>query len=78
MIVMKFGGTSVESATAIDRVAKIVATRTAESPVVVVSAMSKFTRPGAYRKLIPDSRPRLPGDGAKKQFGLSRLYGSSR
>lgn len=43
MIVMKFGGTSVESAAAIDRVAKIVKSRLAEKPVVVVSAMSKFT-----------------------------------
>src|ERR1700742_1002102 len=43
MIVMKFGGTSVESAAAIDRVAKIVLARAAEKPVVVVSAMSKFT-----------------------------------
>jgi aspartate kinase len=43
MIVMKFGGTSVESATAIDRVAKIVKSRLSERPVVVVSAMSKFT-----------------------------------
>jgi aspartate kinase len=43
MIVMKFGGTSVESATAIDRAAKIVASRITENPVVVVSAMSKFT-----------------------------------
>src|SRR4030095_13288818 len=43
MIVMKFGGTSVESASAIDRVAKIVKSRLSEQPVVVVSAMSKFT-----------------------------------
>jgi aspartate kinase len=43
MIVMKFGGTSVESATAIDRVAKIVASRVPDNPIVVVSAMSKFT-----------------------------------
>jgi aspartate kinase len=43
MIVMKFGGTSVESATAIDRVAKIVRGRLPDKPVVVVSAMSKFT-----------------------------------
>jgi len=43
MIVMKFGGTSVESATAIDRVAKIVTGRLQERPVVVVSAMSKIT-----------------------------------
>lgn len=43
MIVMKFGGTSVESADAIERVAKIVATRREEKPVVVVSAMAKVT-----------------------------------
>lgn len=43
MIVMKFGGTSVEDATAIDRVASIVKGRLAEKPVVVVSAMAKVT-----------------------------------
>ena len=43
MIVMKFGGTSVESATAIGRVASIVKARVHEKPVVVVSAMGKTT-----------------------------------
>jgi aspartate kinase len=43
MIVMKFGGTSVESATAIERVASIVRSRAARQPVVVVSAMGKTT-----------------------------------
>jgi aspartate kinase len=43
MIVMKFGGTSVESATAIARVAEIVKAREARRPVVVVSAMGKTT-----------------------------------
>src|SRR3954466_1631485 len=43
MIVMKFGGTSVESAVAIERVAGIVRTREAKRPVVVVSAMGKTT-----------------------------------
>lgn len=43
MIVMKFGGTSVESAEAIERVAKIVASRGKRSPLVVVSAMAKVT-----------------------------------
>jgi len=43
MIVMKFGGTSVESAEAIERVSKIVGSRSKESPVVVVSAMAKVT-----------------------------------
>ncbi|HEY3926996.1 MAG TPA: lysine-sensitive aspartokinase 3 [Candidatus Koribacter sp.] len=43
MIVMKFGGTSVESAEAIERVAGIVRGRLDRCPVVVVSAMSKAT-----------------------------------
>src|SRR5579863_2201322 len=43
MIVMKFGGTSVESAAAIDRVAGIVKSRLDLRPVVVVSAMGKTT-----------------------------------
>jgi aspartate kinase len=40
---MKFGGTSVEDATAIDRVASIVKGRMSERPFVVVSAMAKVT-----------------------------------
>src|ERR1039457_1412588 len=43
MIVMKFGGTSVQDAKAIDRVAHIVQGRLADHPVVVVSAMAKVT-----------------------------------
>lgn len=43
MIVMKFGGTSVESAEAIRRVAGIVSARVDRRPVVVVSAMGKTT-----------------------------------
>ncbi|MFB3814572.1 MAG: lysine-sensitive aspartokinase 3 [Terriglobales bacterium] len=43
MIVMKFGGTSVESAAAIDRAACIVQERLPLKPVVVVSAMAKVT-----------------------------------
>jgi aspartate kinase len=43
MIVMKFGGTSVADAAAIDRAAGIVRTRLRERPVVVVSAMSRVT-----------------------------------
>jgi len=43
MIVMKFGGTSVESAAAIERVASIVKARLDRRPVVVVSAMGKTT-----------------------------------
>src|SRR5271166_1586282 len=40
---MKFGGTSVEDATAIDRVASIVKGRMPDRPFVVVSAMAKVT-----------------------------------
>jgi len=40
---MKFGGTSVESAKAIERVAGIVKGRESRRPVVVVSAMGKTT-----------------------------------
>jgi aspartate kinase len=45
LVVMKFGGTSVEDATAILRTASIVASRLRKnlSPIVVVSAMSKVT-----------------------------------
>jgi aspartate kinase len=43
MIVMKFGGTSVESSQAIERVANIVKARRERKPIVVVSAMGKTT-----------------------------------
>src|SRR5262245_57487063 len=43
MIVMKFGGTSVEDAAAIGRVATIVRERLAHKPIVVVSAMARVT-----------------------------------
>jgi aspartate kinase len=43
MIVMKFGGSSLESAVAIKRVVGIVADRLAQKPVVVVSAMGRTT-----------------------------------
>ncbi|MGB7553328.1 MAG: lysine-sensitive aspartokinase 3 [Candidatus Korobacteraceae bacterium] len=43
MIVMKFGGTSVENDVAINRVAGIVGARLEERPVVVVSAMAGVT-----------------------------------
>ena len=43
MIVMKFGGTSVENEAAISRVADIVRGRLNERPVVVVSALAGVT-----------------------------------
>ena len=42
-IVMKFGGTSVADAAALENVARIVAARRDQAPVVVVSAMSGVT-----------------------------------
>ncbi len=43
MIVMKFGGTSVEDAAAIERAAAIVRERLSQKPVVIVSALAKVT-----------------------------------
>ena len=43
MIVMKFGGSSIASAAAIEWIAEIVKSQEAERPVVVVSAMGKTT-----------------------------------
>ncbi len=43
MIVMKFGGTSVQDAAAIERAAQIVRSRLGQRPAVVVSALAKVT-----------------------------------
>ena len=59
MIVMKFGGTSVESAAAIERVAGIVRARQNRKPVVVVSAMGKTTN-----KLLAIAAAAMQGDRA--------------
>src|SRR5713226_9482737 len=56
MIVMKFGGTSVESAAAIQGVAGIVRDRLDRQPVVVVSAMDKTTN-----KLLAIARTAVQG-----------------
>ena len=58
MIVMKFGGTSVESADAIERVAGIVRDRLDRHPVVVVSAMGKTTN----KLLAIAAKPPYRGD----------------
>ncbi|MBL8222549.1 MAG: hypothetical protein JNL62_25140, partial [Bryobacterales bacterium] len=60
MIVMKFGGTSVESATAIARVATIVQARVDRRPVVVVSAMGKTTN-----RLLAMARAAAEGQRAR-------------
>ncbi|HKE55670.1 MAG TPA: lysine-sensitive aspartokinase 3, partial [Pyrinomonadaceae bacterium] len=56
-IVMKFGGTSVADAAALNNVAAIVAARLSDSPVVVVSAMS-----GVTDALLASSRLAVQGD----------------
>jgi aspartate kinase len=66
MIVMKFGGTSVQDAAAIDRAASIVKARLPQRPVVVVSAMAKVTD-----QLL--NMARAAGDGDRKNaLKLSR------
>src|ERR1700693_2164893 len=66
MIVMKFGGTSVQDANAIERAATIVKGRLAQKPVVVVSAMSKVTD-----QLLAMARAAGNGD-RKTALSLSR------
>lgn len=57
MIVMKFGGTSVEDAASIERVAEIIRARLHQKPAVVVSAMGKTTR-----KLLQAAEASAAGD----------------
>ena len=57
MIVMKFGGSSIESAEAVKRVAGIVAARADRHPLVVVSAMGKTTD-----RLLEVGRTAVVGD----------------
>ena len=66
MIVMKFGGTSVEDAKAIDRAAQIVRGRLEQRPVVVVSAMARITD-----QLLQTARAAGSGD-RKSALKLSR------
>lgn len=68
MIVMKFGGTSLESAEALSRVAKIIAARKAESPFVVVSAMGKTTN-----ELLAAGHDAAAGHSEEARGRLARL-----
>jgi aspartate kinase len=58
MIIMKFGGTSVEDAPSIERVTEIIRARLDLKPVIVVSAMGKTTR-----KLLQAAEASAAGDG---------------
>ena len=64
MIVMKFGGTSVEDAASVERVAEIIRARLSLKPVVVVSAMGKTTS-----KLLDAARASAAGD-ARTTLGI--------
>jgi aspartate kinase len=68
MIVMKFGGSSVESAEAIARVAGIVGSRLDRKPLVVVSAMGKTTN-----KLLDIASAAVSGDLPKALLTLGEL-----
>jgi aspartate kinase len=57
MIVMKFGGTSVEDAASVERVAEIIRGRVSLRPAIVVSAMGKTTR-----KLLQAAEASAAGD----------------
>jgi aspartate kinase len=70
MIVMKFGGTSVESAEAMRRVAAIVNARRDRHPVVVVSAMGKTTN-----KLLATGAAASNGEADKALAMLDELRG---
>ena len=71
MIVMKFGGSSLASADAIDRVAAIVASHAEARPLVVVSAMGKTTD-----RLLSIARTAAAGnrDEANKQLAELKAY----
>ena len=83
MIVMKFGGTSVEDAAAIDRSCGIVGERISRKPFVVVSALG-----GATNRLLEAGelaargefrRSRLPGVlGGLREMGIIRDEGDVR
>ena len=68
MIVMKFGGTSVESTAAIEKVAAIVRDRLERKPVVVVSAMGKTTN-----RLLEIAGNAVEGDRAEALRLLAAL-----
>jgi aspartate kinase len=67
--IMKFGGTSVEDATAIQNAARIVAERQGLRPVVVVSAMAGFTD-----ALLGSVQQALAGDASGAASSLEKHF----
>ena len=70
MIVAKFGGTSVADAAAIGRLIGVIGSRTADRPVVVVSALAKVT--DALLSLAPMVHA---GDGSALDAAIAALVG---
>lgn len=68
MIVMKFGGSSVDSASAIERVAGIVRGSLGRQPVMVVSAMAKTTR-----RLLEAAAATAAGDRAAARTAFDEI-----
>ena len=66
VIVMKFGGSSVASATAIEWIAGIVESHVPQQPVVVVSAMGKTTDRLMEALSMRPEAPRTPLGGVSK------------
>lgn len=66
---MKFGGTSLEGATAFKNAARIISDRQALRPVVIVSAMAGFT--DALLQSVPEA---LAGGVAKSSAGLEKHF----
>jgi aspartate kinase len=69
MIVMKFGGTSIQDEQAIDRVVRIVKKALSKNPVVVVSAMGKTTK-----HLLEAALQSASGDRASGIGHLESIY----
>jgi aspartate kinase len=72
MIVMKFGGTSVQDAAAINRAVEIVKDRVASDPVVVVSAMARVT--DALLRIAATARERKFEEAASLIAELRRRH----
>jgi aspartate kinase len=73
VIVLKFGGSSVDSAAAIARVAGLVRERLGERPVVVVSAMARTTR-----RLLESAEAAAAGNLGAATAGCEELHAFHR
>jgi aspartate kinase len=76
MIVMKFGGTSVEDAASVIRVSEIIRARADLKPVIVVSAMGKTTRrllEAAQASAAGDSQARIDTLDALRQSHINEV-----